>query len=378
MNTDIKIGILIPQSKQYKGLDRDFMRGIRLNNLNVKFFIENIGIGSDERMVVEKIQKLKYQEDIAIIIGFFGHHNMKHVYEYASYNDILLIASDMGATMPYGSAKKKGIYINSFGLTESAHLLGNYFSENNYAKIASSTSYYDSGYGMLSAIQCSFNDNIGFAGHYITPFIPREDEAKHMEAELEAYNPDAVFAFHSGLYAEENATFISQNKINQKYPFYVTAFSITDKFIEEYKNASQDLHVVSPWLNNSSNDSEFVIKYKDAHMELPSVFSMLGYENGLIISHLLEKTNGNTTINALTEAMHILQISGPRGTIEFDNETNRTIFNHHIYKLIPNNENEIKFKKINTLENNGHFIKAIASQDAPPKIGGWQNAYLCH
>lgn len=377
MNTDIKIGILIPQSKQYKGLDRDFMRGLKLTNLNVKFYIENIGIGSDERIIVEKIQKLNYQEGITIIVGFFGHHNIGHVYEYASENDIVLIASDLGATMPYAASKKKGVYINSFALIESAHLLGNYFTQNNYSKIATSTSYYDSGYGIMSAIGSSLNENTGFSGHYITPFIPREDEAKYMEVALEAYNPDVVFAYHSGLYAQENADFISQNKVNQKYPFYVTAFSITEKIIEEYKNAAQDLHVVSSWLNDS-NDSEFITKYTDNHTELPSAFAMLGYENGLIISHLLEKTNENMTIRSLTEAMDTLQISGPRGVIKFDNETNRTLFNHHIYKLIPNNENEIKFKRINTLENNGHFIKAVTSQDVPPKIGGWQNAYLCH
>lgn len=377
MNTDIKIGILIPQSKQYKGLDRDFMRGLKLSNPDVKFFVENIGIGSDERIAIEKIQKLNLQEDITIIIGFFGHHNMEHVYEYAADNDILLIASDMGATMAYGNKKREGVYINSFALTESAYLLGGHFLEKSYAKIASATSYYDSGYGILSAIESSFNESIDFSGHYITPFIPREDEAKHMEGALQAYNPDAVFAFYSGLYAHENAEFISQNKIHEKYPFYVTALSVTEKIIEEYQNASQNLYIVSSWLNNSNDECEFNIKYTDVHAGSPSFFSMLGYENGLVLRYLLQNLNKNFSVKNMIKVMDALQISGPRGLIAFDNETNRTIFNHHIYKLNPYN-NEIKFKKVNTLENNGHFIKAITSQDVPPKVGGWQNAYLCH
>lgn len=67
----MKIGILLPQSKQYPSLDRDFMRGMKLNDLDVKFFIESIGIGADEKIIIEKMQKLSLQEDISIFIGFW-------------------------------------------------------------------------------------------------------------------------------------------------------------------------------------------------------------------------------------------------------------------------------------------------------------------
>jgi hypothetical protein len=77
MSDEIKIGVLLPQSKQYNTLDRDFIRGIRLNNLNAKLHIENIGIGADAQIIIEKIQKLSLQEDINLFVGFFGHHNIQ-------------------------------------------------------------------------------------------------------------------------------------------------------------------------------------------------------------------------------------------------------------------------------------------------------------
>lgn len=112
MDNDIKIGILIPKSKQYPTIDKDFMRGLKLNNLNAKFFVESIGIGADEKMIIDRIQKLNFQEEVSIIIGFFGHKNMSEVYNYTSKNDILLIAADLGATLPYETQAYKGVYIN--------------------------------------------------------------------------------------------------------------------------------------------------------------------------------------------------------------------------------------------------------------------------
>lgn len=379
MSTVTKIGILIPQSKQYKTLDRDFIRGIKLNNLSAQYYVESIGIGANEQLIIDKIQKLYFQEGINIIIGFFGHHNMKRVYEYASDNDIFLIASDIGATVPYAMSKQKGVYINSYGLTESCYLLGNHFSEKKYDKIASATSYYDSGYGMLSAIETAFTQNDKmFSGHYITPFYPRENEAECMQITLDHYDPEIVFAFYSGLYAEENASFISHNKLNRKYTFYTTPFAINDTIVNDHQNDALPLYVVASWFEKyTAADCSFAIQYKAQHEASATVFAVLGYENGAILSQLLE-TAGTSDTRALLQHIHTLEVEGPRGTIRFDADTNRTKFDHYIYKLERNSDNQVFFDRVATLPNEGHFIDEVTQQEMPPKIGGWQNAYLCH
>ncbi|MEN2416337.1 ABC transporter substrate-binding protein [Flavobacterium mesophilum] len=378
MNKDIKIGLLIPKSQQYPTLDRDFMRGLKLNNLDVKFYVESIGIGSDEKIIIEKIQKLNLQEDINIVVGFFGHYNMSRVFEYASNNDILLIAADLGATMPYGTTTYKGVYLNSLGLTESCYQLGNYLTAKKYKKIASATSYYDSGYGLLSAIEHAFTENTNFSGHYVTPFIPREDEAIHMNQNITAQEPDAVFAFYSGLYADENADFINQNKIAQKYPFYVTPFFINNKILEQFKSNPHELYIVGSWMQNSTQDSDFETAYEETYSGVPTVFSVLGYENGLILKNILTQSNFNTNTSNLIDHINKINIEGPRGTIQFDQDTNRTIYNNHIYKLNLDTLSNISFEKIETLVNVGSFIKAITSHKEPVQVTGWQNAYLCH
>lgn len=376
MDNDIKIGILIPKSQQYPSLDKDFIRGLKLNNLNVKFFVESIGVGADEKLIIDKIQKLNFQEDVSIIIGFMGHCNMSEVYNYASNNDILFLAADLGATTPYRTSEYEGIFINSLGLTDSCYYLGQYFTAKKY-QIASSTSFYDSGYGLLAALEYAFKEKNQFTGHYITPFMPRENEALHMDHTINTQQPNAVFAFYSGLYAEENATFLKQNKLTQKYPFYVTPFFINDKILEEYKNNPSELYVVSSWMQNDTTSTNFTSLYKEVYKEIPSFFSVLGYENGLILKNILLNADSLKT-SSLIEEMYKLDIDGPRGNIRFDTTTNRTLFNHYIYQLNLDSFNTISFRKIETLLNDGGFIKAFASLTKPHHIGGWDNAYLCH
>lgn len=376
MNKEIKIGVLLPQSKQYNTLDRDFINGIRLNNLNAKLHIENIGIGNDTKLIIEKIQKLSLQEEIKLFIGFFGHHNIQQVYKYASDNNIILIAADMGANIPLGSEKHEGVFLNSFGLIESAYFLGRYFSKNNYKKIGSSTCFYDAGYGFLEAMESSFTDDIAFTGHYVTPLHPRENEAEIMAHTISGYDADAVFGVYSGVYAHENAAFMAKNKIGKKHPFFMMPFSVNNIMIEDVKNTTYEIHITTSWVENETEDcKKFTSEYKKTYGSVPTTFSLLGYENGLVIKSILESEDNYSSYK---ESIEQLILNGPRGTIQFDKETNRSYYDHHIYKMNLDADNNIIPGIIETFKNNGEYIKAAIAHERPAIHNGWDNAYLCH
>lgn len=371
----MKIGILLPQSKQYPSLDRDFMRGMKLNDLNVKFFIESIGIGADEKIIIEKMQKLSLQEDISIFIGFLGHRNIQSVYDYASNHNLFLLATDMGSTLPYALPKKQGVYINSFGIAESSYHLGAYFASQNYKNIATSSSYYDSGYGINQAIEMALYQNDSqFSGHYITPLNPRENEADCMQETLAPLKPDAIFAFHSGIYAEEHASYLTKNKLTQDYPFYFTYFSISDKIKEENREALKNTMIVSSWSDSlrSKKNLSFVEKHKAIFHQAPNIFGLLGYETGMILENLLKDNDSIPSLEQLIDKIEEA-LEGPRGKIQFHPETNRTSFDNYIFKIT---DDGIQIETV--LKNDGQFIQNIMSDQRPQSMGGWHNAYLCH
>ena len=377
MISKTKIGVLYPQSAQYKTISQDFIKGIKCNDLSVEYHMESIGIGSDDKIIIERIQKLQYQQDINIIIGFFGHHKIEDVYQYVADNELILIASGLGATLPYSQAKYKGVYINSYALNESCYLLGKYLIEKGYSNIVSSTSYYDAGYGLLSSIETSLLENdLTFSGHYITPFMPRENEAAFMEQSIDNNGTDAVFAFYSGLYAKEHAAFIAQTELLDKFDYYTIPFTLNNDI---FKGKDKNIYVVSSWLEEGKDEknSAFAKAYSKENNKYPSVFVMLGYESGLILKEVLQNAK-TTSYEDVVNEINNVEISGPRGILKFDESCNRTIFNHYLYKPIAYDENHMSFEKVETLNNTGHFIKKILSMPTPERIGGWHNAYLCH
>ncbi|NDI99671.1 ABC transporter substrate-binding protein [Flavobacterium sp. LaA7.5] len=378
MISDTKIGVLYLQSAHYKTMSRDFIRGIKMNDLPVQYFMESIGTGANDRLIIDKIQKLHHQDEVTFIIAFLGHHNIKAIYEYAAENEIILIASDLGATMPYGIGKHEGVYINSYGLNESSYLLGEYFAKNDIKNIFSSSSYYDAGYGMLAAMDIAIQkNNLSFSGHYITPFHPRETESTYMNEAMSGKNTDAVFGFYSGLYAEEHSDFIAQTNLLNELTYYLTPFSVKKNV---YYNKLNPIFVIGSWLGNSDHDlnSLFIEQYKKEYNNAPSIFSLLGYENSIVLKTILENEDSDSSYKSLLAKMKTLTAEGPRGTICFEKNTNRTVFNHYLYKIVANDENNFSYQRVETLKNDGGFIQAILFHESPSQPGGWQNAYLCH
>jgi hypothetical protein len=280
----------------------------------------------------------------------------------------------LGATLPFNSAKKKGVFINSYALNESIYLLGKSLKERGHIAICTSTSYYDAGYAFLMALESGVTETgLRLSGHYITPFQPRENEPECMQQTITSASPDAVVAFHSGLYAQEHKDFIFNTSLLGRYPYYVTPFTLSDGFIQQ--NTAGELLVVSSWMPGVAND-DFYTSYKEKHNEKPTVFALLGYESYLLLSEIIDKEAGS--YDAMCSTINNCTIEGPRGTITFDNETNRTFFNHYIFKTIAYDENNFSFQQVETLKNDGGFLKRVLQMPVPPKLGGWHNAYLCH
>jgi ABC-type branched-subunit amino acid transport system substrate-binding protein len=376
MNSEqIKIGVLYPLSVQYKTIGTDFLKGLKLLQLPVKFMIESIGIGNDDKLAIDKMQKMHLQDDVQVFVAFTGHNNIANIYSYARSNNLILIVNDLGATLPFAIEKQEGVFINSYALNESVYLLGKLLKQKGYTNICTSTSYYDAGYGLLIALESGIAETgLQFSGHYITPFNPRENESECMEHTIKATEPDAVVAFHSGLYAQEHKAFIANTGLLNTYPYYVTPFTLSEGFFDA--NSPELVFVAASWMPGSHAGKEFCAEYEAKYNEKPTVFSMLGYESGLFLNEIVNNSNG--TFAGICEAISTCKLNGPRGAMSIDAETNRTFFNHYIFKTIAYDENNFSFEEVETLENEGEFLKRVLKQPAPIKLGGWHNAYLCH
>lgn len=369
-----KIGVLLPQSNAHPLIGKSFMRGLQLatENLPVEFIIESIGFGSDPKQLINSFQKLSYQHDTVLMTGLFGHYGFSELANYVSGHDEILIAADLGAKKAIDAPA--GVFQNSLGLNNSLQSLIHYLSQNNIKHVATSTCYYESGYGFIEAMDEALqqHESIDFAGHYITPLHPRENESEIMELVIDEVKPEAIVAFHNAIYAKEHAEFLAKNKLHEKYPVFCLPFSADQELIQSFPTIFNQVRSVSSWypeLENTENE-KFITDYKTSYNKTPDFFALLGYENGLIIQSALETENGLNLEN-----IQAGQIDGPRGKINFDNAQRRTSFKDHLWSQSLNSNNEVEREIIESLDYDTNLIN---SENHMENAQGWYNAYLCH
>lgn len=378
----INIGVLLPHSKTYPTMGKEYLNGLKLglgsSKSNCAFSIEGIGVGGDEKDLIDKAQKMVMQDDVQVITGLLGHVGIEKLVEYVKSMEVVLLYSDLGATIPLLTQHNEWSFCNSFELYKSAMLFGKYAPIWGYNNIAISSCYYDSGYGMISALEKTLYEAGGsFSGHFITPLHPRENEKDLMSEFVEAIKPDALYTIHSGVFAKEHVSFLAKNKIEEKQPVFSCPFGVDLNLINENKQSLVGSKCISPWFieEERQSNSVFIELYFETYGKLPTPFALLGYENGLALNAgmgILE--NENLDINHLKNTLLKINIEGPRGEIEFVPVLNRTSYKQYLWE-ITENKREYKKEKRNKidLELEGTILTSLTKQN-----GGWTNAYLCN
>lgn len=369
-----KIGVLIPQSNTFPLMGKAFLNGLKLALVDFPcdFIVESIGFGSDAKQLLNSYQKLSFQNNVDLTTGLLGHHGFEELVNFASQNEEVLIAADLGGKKPFKTPH--GVFQNSLGLYDGLGALIPYFESKAIKRITSSTCYYEAGYDFIESLSTALEltKDIEFSGHYITPLNPREEESKIMAESFNAMKPQAIVAFHNALYSKEHAQFLSENGMHIKFPIYALPFSNTDELSLEYPSVFEKIMMISSWyesLNNKINQ-KFIADYQNKFKKTANYFALLGYENGLVIKEALSKGEYN-----LIETIEQISINGPRGPIFFNKELNRTEYTNYLWENVNDPIKGPTKRIIETLKNPLNMTNNSDIQEAQ---SGWFNAYLCH
>jgi len=364
-----KIGVLLPQSKSFPKMGKEFLNGLRMTlskEANFEIKIEGIGLANNPEDVMNSIQKLINQEEVSLTTGILGHQGLNEIHNFMDGIDEPLIYADFGSIAPADLSDRKNIWCNSLNLCQSTGMLAKYFGDNSIKNVAISTSYYDSGYGFVQAMENEFQSTqqSQFSGHFITPLHPRENEASLMQEFISTHPSDAVFAFHNGVYAKEHASYLKENKINKNIPLYTLPFSVDERVLEEYPEVFNETRCITSWFAelDTPENKIFVTDYKNRYGSLPSVFAVLGYENGILIKNYFED-----------QALSSQTLIGPRGSVSVSADLKRTEYSFYLVQLIYQNDRyEQQVIEKFEIEKNSKSISSTV------EVGGWHNAYLCH
>ena len=375
----LKIGILLLHSNAYPTIGRDFVDGLELalGNAPFELFVEGIGLGADMDQITASVQKLVNQHRVHVLTGLLGHHLIENLISLVDNLGVPMLYSDLGAKLPVGAKPKPHIFCNSFNMCHSAFLTGKYLAEQGMRKVAYSSCFYEVGYGFTQAFeQGLYGSGAEFAGHFITPHTPRDNEAKAMLQFINDVNPDAFYAQYSGIFAQEHATFLNQNKVSLQYPMFASHFAVENKVLDQFPGIFDQTHFVTSWLPEDQNPAtqQFVGAYNEQYDRVPTVFSLLGFENGKALAQVMDSVQ-KYTATELKKTFDTVSFESPRGAFNFHPDTHRTNMDQALWRIEAANGAYTKQRMVQFDNQHGLTLEWINKDVALP--GGWYNAYLC-
>lgn len=363
-----KIGVLLPQSKTYQTIGREFMNGLRLlPGEDYSFIVEGIGLGNNSQVICDRIDKLSLQENVSAVIGFVGDHDLKVLHEKVNNLQLPTLFVRLGAFPDIKTENNRYAINLSYGLCDAISLLGDWFVNNGYGKVAVTGSFNDIGYGFTEALEKPLYEAGGqFAGHHIPPLHPRENEAQLAEEFYTSTEFDIACQFYNGAFAEENIEYLTsfQDKIKEALMF--GPFALNKDQLQRIGDLVNEIFMFASWIpvELRGEASEFDQDYYKKYGDYPTVNALLGFESGLLL---------DLTLNQPVDIQEgeTISIETPRGTCVL-NEDLKIQTPQRIWKAEKNNGSMI-MKEIKTSGTDKNITVPFEGQE-----NGWHNAYLCY
>lgn len=381
----IKAGVLYPQSGIYPLLGADFLSGIKASlafhglKEKIQLITEPVGFGNTEKEVYQKVENLLLMEGADIIIGFLDLKVISVVQPLFTATGKLFIVVNPGANYPENwVAHPTTIFLT---LLDSflCRLTGIMAAGHGDKKGIMAASFYDGGYQHCNSFVKGFTGNGGSIHfNFISPQKIKEFNIIYLE-EFIHNNPDikSLLCIFSG--EEANLFYRSLNKVPAagSLQLYVSPMMLEENNCSAIKEKiDNQVKGFIPW--HSSLDNENNLHFKKSLVEHSgrnaNVFSLLGWEAGLIMNMVVQNNIGGSEGEKIVSQLHKTSVKSPRGFLQTDELSNYmigpvinagldTAGQVLVYDIIENISPEWK-----------SFMKAEESVVA----SGWLNTYLCH
>jgi len=362
-----KIGLISPIAKEYPFLGRDLKEGLSIalkNNAQTSIIYLECGRGIPKE-VVPAFRKAIIDEEVDLIVAFVDNSSLQEVMELIEQSQTPVIATGMGARLPLISNEPESyLFYNTFRLWESCWLSGHIASKMIGTKIGSISSFFNSGFPLVYAHTKGAESAGGTPVFFnITHKGTLDEELAATRKNIEEVKADYYFLSY---YGKERTTMLD----------WTTKAGIDKKRIVATPGIltkNESVFTVSSWHKDldTTENKVFIDIFKQHSKHDVNEFSMLGYENGLLIKHCCNEKKFNA--DEFTSKLKDVGFAGPRGEIHVQKENQATYSNHYI-RNINNDDGSATFSVIE------YPLAAIENETRTNQEAnriGWQNTYLC-
>lgn len=378
----MKIGILFPLSNVYPSVGFDFMNGF--NSLlkdkgqsgAVTILKESIGFGGDEKDNYLKAQKLLISDDVDILIAYIDEKVVTILYPLMQATGKLLIVVNPGANYPSNWIAQPTVIRLNLQHAFLCSVTGTLAAKAGNGHAALATTYYDCGYLHGAAMVNNFLEtggrvkfnyvnnqayNESFEINNLVNFLSSDPICNSLLCVFDKL-PASLFLKLLGQYQSKDPLhlFASPMMIRQLMESNDTSFPFS---IEGYLSWY-------PGIENEANKF-----FQRTHKKTAGMFSLLGWETGMIINEVLEYCNDDIT-NGEFIITHLKSkpLDSPRGMLKLDNETQ--VYTAPVTKIsLKANTAVLVIDPGIDIENEW---KSFSSKQTEGPVTGWTNTYLCY
>lgn len=382
----MKLGLLYPRSQAHPNIDIDFVDGVKtclkekgLTN-EVQISMESVGFGGAEKEVYEKVEKLIRFDQVDMIVGFVDMKVLPLLEPLLFSSGKLMIVVNPGANYPQNWVPQPNIVHLTLQHAFLNWMTGGLAAEKEQAKGAFVTTFFDCGYLHTAAITKHFMKK---GGTPVFNYVNRDkyDDSFHIQPLLDflAANKetDRLLCTFDALPAS-----LLYNRLNNlpdadALQLFVSPMMLEKEGLKELNNGFRfSVDGFLPWHPSLQHEANSHFQsYFEEHAKRPvSIFSLLGWEAGLIVEEIRSKNKGSYDAETIIASLAGEPVISPRGTLKLDAATNyftAPAIRCHIEK----GATSMSMKWLKHLENEW----AAFSETEPESVSsGWTNTYLCY
>jgi len=317
----LRVGLMLPYTGTYAQLGAAIENGFRLaldqsggkfGGREVEFF--KVDDESEPSKATDNANRLITRDKVDVLVGSVHSGVAIGMLKVAKESGTLMLIPNAGADAATGALCTPNVFRTSFSNWQPVHPLGKVMVDRGHKKAVFITWKYAAGEESLA----SFKEGYAAAGATVVKelFVPFPNvEFQALLTEIAAIKPDAVACFFAGGGAVKFVKDYAAAGLKDKVPLYGSGF-LTEGVLSAQGDAAEGLVTTLHYADSLDNprNKAFRAAYGKAYKTEPDVYSMQGYDTGLLLAQALGKVKGDIgNQKAVIAAMEGALIDSPRG-----------------------------------------------------------------
>ncbi len=379
-----KVGVLLPASRMFPGVDSRFLAGLRAGlgrcAAETELHVELTGQGAVRDLVEERARSLILRSGCDVVTGVLGAPVAAHVAPVFSQNKVPMLVCDLGADLPLApAAESPWLFWNSLNLWQSMVALGSWAGRELGSAMVTSAGFHEAGYGLLRGFTLGFELEGGrTVGVEVTHRETATEDPSPALARLKSLEADFFLGLYSG---REGVTFVRAYQalgLDETLPLLASPLMAHGHWLPSMGPGLPGCRAAASWAPGLHPQSEarFMEDTGAGDHPAPDVFALLGYEAGLAIGLALEGAAGSPGGRSLRDSLEGVTFTSPRGPIAMGPEPLEVPTTDHLLELWSGNGGAPGVSIVGPLplpEAYGELATQIRSEEMR---SGWLNPYL--